>query len=354
MGHFDAAPKPLTWRQKLRAVLQATEALVYLHTPDERKPRTLHRDFKPANILLDERLTAFIGDTGFAKAAWRFSDTSKMRGTTAGRIMGTPGYAEQDVINGKYSESTDGYAVGITLLVMLTNMDPVDIEDKCCEMAFGDEERPFDDIPPEQLREPIANWPVDVAGAIKGMYIGLCKKGKRFRLKLPNVLETLRGLLQAAHAPNDEPAGAAAASMAAMGVGALPSPFSQLARGMRRDDPQQSVPRNVVDTFATLMRLLDEVFRHSSDAAPTDFRERLDYWRSTCGLPDAVHARMHKLRIWRNAGEHWLDRKSQQRWARDGPRDEDEASAFIAELYVSVTALATAEGSATTGTGRKV
>ena len=46
MGHFDAAPKPLTWRQKLKAVLQATEALVYLHTPDERKPRTLHRDFK--------------------------------------------------------------------------------------------------------------------------------------------------------------------------------------------------------------------------------------------------------------------------------------------------------------------
>ena len=28
MGHFDAAPKPLTWRQKLRVLLQALEALM--------------------------------------------------------------------------------------------------------------------------------------------------------------------------------------------------------------------------------------------------------------------------------------------------------------------------------------
>ena len=27
----------------------------------------MHRDFKPDNILLDERLTAYLADTGFAK-----------------------------------------------------------------------------------------------------------------------------------------------------------------------------------------------------------------------------------------------------------------------------------------------
>jgi interleukin-1 receptor-associated kinase 1 len=48
MEHFTAAPKPLTWRQKLRALAQAVDALLYLHTPTEDKGCTWHRDFKCA------------------------------------------------------------------------------------------------------------------------------------------------------------------------------------------------------------------------------------------------------------------------------------------------------------------
>jgi hypothetical protein len=118
MGHFvQAPPKPLTWRQRLRAVMQATEALVYLHTPHERKPRTLHRDFKPANILLDHDLHAYLGDTGFAKAARQSGEFSGRAGATTGRIMCSPGYADVDVLNGEYSVLTDGFAVGVTLLI---------------------------------------------------------------------------------------------------------------------------------------------------------------------------------------------------------------------------------------------
>ena len=137
MGHFvQAPPKPLTWRQRLRAVMQATEALVYLHTPHERKPRTLHRDFKPANILLDHDLHAYLGDTGFAKAARQSGEFSRRAGATTGRIMCSPGYADVDVLNGEYSELTDGFAVGVTLLVVLTRRDPVRIED-AIEVAHG-------------------------------------------------------------------------------------------------------------------------------------------------------------------------------------------------------------------------
>ena len=49
MGHFETVPKPLTWRQKLRIVQQATEALHYLHTPIDGKVCTWHRDFKCAS-----------------------------------------------------------------------------------------------------------------------------------------------------------------------------------------------------------------------------------------------------------------------------------------------------------------
>ena len=111
MGHFDAAPKLLTWRQKLRVVLQSLEALLYLHT---RTPRVLHRDFKPANILLDASLHAYLGDTGFAKAAQRIGDASQLGGATTGRVMGSPGYAHHDVFSGQYSEITEGFAVGRT------------------------------------------------------------------------------------------------------------------------------------------------------------------------------------------------------------------------------------------------
>jgi hypothetical protein len=48
MGHFTAAPKPLTWRQKLRIVVQAVDALLWMHTPTEGKGCTWHRDFKCA------------------------------------------------------------------------------------------------------------------------------------------------------------------------------------------------------------------------------------------------------------------------------------------------------------------
>ena len=48
MEHFTAAPKPLTWRQKLRVLMQAVDALLYLHTPTKDKGCTWHRDFKCA------------------------------------------------------------------------------------------------------------------------------------------------------------------------------------------------------------------------------------------------------------------------------------------------------------------
>jgi TPR repeat protein len=57
MEHFTAVPKPLTWRQKLRVLVQAVDALLYLHTPTEDKGCTWHRDFKCAPAQ-DTRLQA--------------------------------------------------------------------------------------------------------------------------------------------------------------------------------------------------------------------------------------------------------------------------------------------------------
>ena len=103
---------------------------------------------------------------------------------------------------------------------------------------------------------------------------------------------------------------------------------------MRRE-PEQSVKRNVSEAFATFMLRLDDVYQARRPEAPHDFRERLDFWRAECELPIDLHGRMHTLRIWRNASEH----DDQQRWAREGPRDAEEASKFIGGIEQALAAL---------------
>ena len=57
-----AVRPPLTWQQRLRAVRDATRALVFLHTPTATRPVVLHRDIKPANVLLDLEGNAKLAD----------------------------------------------------------------------------------------------------------------------------------------------------------------------------------------------------------------------------------------------------------------------------------------------------
>ena len=48
-----------------------------------------------------------------------------------------------------------------------------------------------------------------------------------------------------------------------------------------------------------------------------------------------LKARLHTLRIWRNAASHHDD----ERWRRDGPRTEAEASQLVAEATRAIEAL---------------
>ncbi|CAI7771390.1 unnamed protein product [Closterium sp. NIES-54] len=111
--HIHHAKCPLTFHQRLRIALGAAEGLSYLHsfsTP------IVHRDVKPANILVTDSLAAKLADFGLLK---QLTEGDGEGGAT--RIAGTPGYVDPDYNRTRVvSPKTDVYSFGVVLLEMLT------------------------------------------------------------------------------------------------------------------------------------------------------------------------------------------------------------------------------------------
>ena len=64
-----------------------------------------------------------------------------------------------------------------------------------------------------------------------------------------------------------------------------------------------------------------------------DFQQRIHFWHTDCGLPEAARAALQTLRVWRNAGREHRD---EERWRREGPATEAEAGRLIEALRCSL------------------
>jgi eukaryotic-like serine/threonine-protein kinase len=130
---------PLPISRAIAYTLEALEALRFAH-----RHGIIHRDIKPHNILIGERLK--VTDFGIARAG-----ASQM--TEAGSIMGTAQYLSPEQARGApVTASSDLYSVGIVLYEMLTGKVPFS-GDSAIEIAMKHlNERPK---PPSKVRPEI-------------------------------------------------------------------------------------------------------------------------------------------------------------------------------------------------------
>eukprot|EP00468_Gymnochlora_sp_CCMP2014_P007542 CAMPEP_0167761314 /NCGR_PEP_ID=MMETSP0110_2-20121227/12098_1 /TAXON_ID=629695 /ORGANISM="Gymnochlora sp., Strain CCMP2014" /LENGTH=302 /DNA_ID=CAMNT_0007647973 /DNA_START=35 /DNA_END=940 /DNA_ORIENTATION=+ len=102
---IDDTEGPVSYKRGLRCALDIGRALCFLHSC---KPRILHRDLKPPNVLFDNHGVAKIADFGLSKFV---GDSLKPYRMTA--KTGTVRYMAPEVLLGKkYDISVDVYSFG--------------------------------------------------------------------------------------------------------------------------------------------------------------------------------------------------------------------------------------------------
>ena len=255
----------------------------------------------------------------------------------------TLGYLDPSIsAGGEYSAATDGWALGITILVALTSRSPLKVFEDC-EDEFNDD---FDAIDAVELAGAEVDWPPHMATAIKDLVrsaqSGLCHTSNRRRMAVADALAALTRL-----AGEGESSGSSAVeSPAVLSNGGArskaspspdqpyePTPLSMQVRETRKGGgAQKRIQDNMLLAFGNLMPRLDAIYATSAAVAPEGFEERINFWHIACGMPSELRGRLHLLRVWANAARH----HDAERWRRDGPRSEAAASQLLAAVETAL------------------
>ncbi|MFB2935724.1 serine/threonine protein kinase [Aerosakkonemataceae cyanobacterium BLCC-F154] len=119
--------KEFTENEVCSLAIQILHILIYLH---ELSPPVLHRDIKPSNLILDRDRKIYLVDFGAVQ------DKAKAEGVTF-TVVGTSGYVPPEQLWGKAVPASDLYALGATLIHLLTGVSPADLSEQM-QIQFSD------------------------------------------------------------------------------------------------------------------------------------------------------------------------------------------------------------------------
>jgi serine/threonine protein kinase len=107
---------------------EVLQVLVYLHGLN---PPVLHRDIKPSNLIWGEDNQVYLVDFGAVQ------DKGAAEGGTF-TVVGTYGYAAMEQFGGRAVPASDLYALGATLIHLLTGVSPAELPTRNLKIQFRD------------------------------------------------------------------------------------------------------------------------------------------------------------------------------------------------------------------------